>query len=127
MKRQIPRGVPRVFPFIRHGNDVGIVKMRPVMVAASVARGIGFRLGGIACEPAAAIVVVALLAPQQAGERLALPAASVLTLLRIDASRVKVVRFFDALIKNLLESRSEELQRAGVVGRKILIGQAPPK
>ena len=34
MKRQIPRGEPRIFPFVRHRNDVGVVQVLPIGVAA---------------------------------------------------------------------------------------------
>src|SRR5712691_12528736 len=34
MKRQVPRGVPGILPFVRHGNNVVVVEMRPILVAA---------------------------------------------------------------------------------------------
>ena len=53
VKSQIPRGVPRIFPLVRHGNDVGVVKVRPIVISP-VARAlrIGLRLRGVALEPA---------------------------------------------------------------------------
>src|SRR5271156_4370356 len=94
------------------------------MIAAGVACGIGLGLGGVAFEPTADIVVVALFAPQQAGEGLTLNIARVFGLFGIDAFGVKFVGFFDALIEDLLESRTKELQRAGVAGGQILICKA---
>ena len=38
VKRQIPGGVPRIFPLVRHRDDVGIVEVAPVGVASALAR-----------------------------------------------------------------------------------------
>src|SRR6185312_2741693 len=32
MECQVPRGIPGIFPFVRHGDDIGIVEMCPVGV-----------------------------------------------------------------------------------------------
>ena len=37
MESQVPRGEPRIFPFVRHGNYVGVVEMQPIAVAAVLA------------------------------------------------------------------------------------------
>ena len=36
MKGEIPRGVPRVLPFVRHRDDVGVVQMPPLVIAPSL-------------------------------------------------------------------------------------------
>ena len=72
VKRKIPRRIPRVFPLVRHGNDVGIVQMRPFVIAPELPARIGCRLGRIALKPPVHVVVIALLAPDQAGKGLAL-------------------------------------------------------
>ena len=64
--------------------------MRPFMVAAIRARGIGLRLRRIALEPAADVVVITLLAPQQAGKCLPLHAARIFTLLGSNPLRRKI-------------------------------------
>ena len=51
--------------------------MGPFVIAPVLAAGIGLRLSGVAFEPAAHIVVIRLLAPQQAGKGLPLHAARV--------------------------------------------------
>ena len=49
VKRQVPRGIPRIFPFVGHGNDVGVVEMLPIVrcgpacVRAAAAAGPGRR------------------------------------------------------------------------------------
>ena len=72
MERQIPRGVPRIFPLVGHRDDVGVVQIRPIVISALEALRIGRRLRRIAPKPAAHVVVIALLAPQQPRERLPL-------------------------------------------------------
>jgi hypothetical protein len=71
MKGQIPGSVPGVLPFVRHGDDVGIVQMRPLVVAAIQSLRRWGWLRGIPFEPPAHIVVIELLAPQQPGQGLA--------------------------------------------------------
>src|SRR5262249_46590468 len=34
VKGEVPSGVPGVFPFVRHRDDVGVVQMRPVRIAS---------------------------------------------------------------------------------------------
>ena len=72
VKRQVPRGEPRIFPFVRHGNHVGVVQMLPVVVAAVLAFRRRRRLGRIALQPFRHVVVIKLFAPDHARERLAL-------------------------------------------------------
>ena len=60
VERQIPCGIPRVFPFIRHRNNVGVVHVRPVGVARAFTFRRRRRLGGIAVEPRPHVEVVKL-------------------------------------------------------------------
>ena len=54
VEREVPRRVPRVLPLVGHRDDVAVVEVRPVGVAA-VRRAAGRRrLRGIALEPVAA-------------------------------------------------------------------------
>ena len=64
MKRQVPGRVPRIFPFIRHGNNVVVIKMGPILVAAVPALVRWFGASGIAFEPGAHVVVIKLLRPE---------------------------------------------------------------
>ena len=93
---QIPRGVPRILPFVRHRNDVGVVEVRPVGVAAFLAAGRRSRLGGIALEPFANVVVKKLLRPDHAGKSLALDVALVGVVNAVLQRAVKLVGFGDA-------------------------------
>ena len=88
VERQVPGGVPRVLPLVGHRDDVVVVEVRPLVVAADLARRRRRRLGRIAVEPALDVVVIELLAPQQAGEGLAHDAARVVgERLRRDGAR----------------------------------------
>src|SRR5947208_2440176 len=64
VERQVPRRVPRVLPLVGHGDDVGVIEVRPVGVAAALAR-LGRRgLRGIAVHPLRDVDRVELLAPK---------------------------------------------------------------
>src|SRR5215472_52795 len=68
---KIPGGVPGILPLVGHGNDVVVVKMRPILVAA-VPTLIGrLRPGGIALQPGMDVIVIKLLGPEHASEGLA--------------------------------------------------------
>ena len=76
VEREVPGGVPGILPLVRHRDDVGVVEVPPVAVAAVLALRSGG--GGWAGSPSSQlrhVVVEELLAPDHAGERLALDAA----------------------------------------------------
>src|SRR5215813_8746116 len=68
MKRKVPRGVPWILPLIRHGNDIGIVEMCPLVISPTDAR--RRRLGGgrITIQPLLNYVVIELFGPEHTGE-----------------------------------------------------------
>ena len=68
---QVPGGVPRVFPFVGHGDDVAVVEVEPVGVAARGAGGRGRRLLRVALQPIPDDVMIELLVPEQPGVGLA--------------------------------------------------------
>ena len=72
MERQVPRGEPRILPFVGHRKDPHRVQVAPVSIAdvARVSRRRRERI--VAIEPNVHVEEVELLAPQHAGERLAL-------------------------------------------------------
>jgi len=72
VKGQIPGGIPGILPFIRHRDDVSVVQMLPVFVAAVLACGVWCRLVGVAVQPLRDIVIIKLFAPDHAGEGLTL-------------------------------------------------------
>ena len=107
MKREIPGRVPRVFPLVRHGNHVGIVQVSPAAVASALPLARRFRSCRIAAQPAPDVVVVELLAPEQAGESLALD-QSLVRRKRLGSDRlVELVSLAAALQKQLIESSAE--------------------
>ena len=77
VKRQIPGGVPGILPFVGHRDDVGIVEIAPLAVAAAQARRGRRMLARIAVEPARYIEMVELLAPDHARKCLALHRARI--------------------------------------------------
>ena len=78
VERQVPGREPRVLPLVGHRDDVGCAEVDPVVVAPTLpARG-RRGLGRVALQPSTDVVVVELLRPQEAGERLALYAPLVL-------------------------------------------------
>ena len=70
MKAQVPRGEPGELPFVGHRDHVAREEMPPFMVAGLATIGGRRRLGRVAFEPVRHHVVVVLLRPQHAGERL---------------------------------------------------------
>ena len=72
VERQIPRRVPRVFPLVRHRDDVGVVQMIPLPVAAVLALRRRRNLRLVAFQPLGYVEIEELLAPDHSGERLPL-------------------------------------------------------
>ena len=68
---KVPRRKPRIFPLIRHRDDVAVEKMRPFSIAAEVSLRRRRWLRRIARQPFANDVIVELFAPKQPGITLA--------------------------------------------------------
>ena len=68
MEREVPGGVPGILPLIGHRNDVGVVEVRPVRIAALEACRRGLRIRRVAFEPFVNVVVIELLRPEQPGQ-----------------------------------------------------------
>ena len=77
VEREIPRRIPGVFPFVGHGDDVGVEHMRPIAVAAAFAPLGRSGLRRIAAEPVSLHVVIKLLGPEESRERLAQGVAAI--------------------------------------------------
>ena len=75
VKRQVPGRKPRILPRVRHRDHVVVVEVRPIVVAAVPGARRRRRLRRIALQPIANDVVVELLAPQHARQRLPLHGA----------------------------------------------------
>ena len=77
VESEVPRREPGIFPGIRHREHLGGIQLAPVRVAPGLALLGWDRLPWIPVQPLRYVEVVVLLAPDQAGERLALDQASV--------------------------------------------------
>ena len=77
VKCEIPCGIPGILPLVRHGDDVGVVKMGPIRVASMEPFSGRFGPSRVALQPPIDVVMVELLAPEEAGKRLPLDAACV--------------------------------------------------
>ena len=105
VERQVPRGIPRVFPFVRHGNDVSIVQVRPVNIAHALAFWRRWRLRGIAVEPRPHVEPIKLFRPDHAGERLPLDGTQIGIVQTVLQVGIKLIRLGEALRKNGVKLR----------------------
>ena len=69
VKGQIPSGVPRVLPLVRHRHDVAIVEVREVRIAAILTVARRLRLRGVPFQPTAYVIPIELSRPDQPGIR----------------------------------------------------------
>src|SRR5579864_3690484 len=81
--------------------------MRPFVITPKLPAGIGCRLSRIALQPAVHVIVIALLAPNEAGECLALHEPRVLADSFWRSLLVEFIRFFFSLVEPRLKRRSE--------------------
>ncbi len=117
MKGKIPRRIPRVLPLVRHRNHVGVMQVRPFVIAPELPSRVGCRLSGIALKPAVNVVVIALLPPYQSRESLALHEPRVVADSLRRPLAVEFIGFLFALVKPRLKSRSEIILSAAKADR----------
>ena len=102
---EIPRRVPRVLPLVRHRDDVGVVQVRPLVVAAVLrARRAAAGCAGSPSSQSLDDVVVELLRPEQPGERLPRDACGILGQRRRDDRRVELVGLARRRVECLVEA-----------------------
>src|SRR6478672_12101573 len=70
MEGQVPGGIPRVLPFVGHGDDVVVDHMEPLLVSALTAPG-RQRIGPTFLQPLFHVESVILLGPKHASQGLA--------------------------------------------------------
>ena len=70
MKREIPGRIPRIFPFVGHGDNVSVIQVGPRVVAALGAFLRWGRIAWVAFQPVFDDVVIELLGPQHSGKAL---------------------------------------------------------
>ena len=93
VERQIPCGVPGIFPLVRHRNDVGVIQVRLLMVPPIYSLGRRRRGPWIPLEPIADYIVIKLFRPQHAGERLPHHVPGVRSQVRWNHGRIELVGF----------------------------------
>ena len=103
MKGQIPRGVPRILPFVRHRDDVGIVQVGPIGVPTRLAAFGRVWLLRVSGEPFRDVEIIELLRPEHPGQRLTLDETSVGVGNVLLQSAVELVRFLSSDRKYLIE------------------------
>ena len=104
---QVPGRVPGILPLVRHGDDVAVVHVVPVVVAR---RGLARRLeriGAALLQPLVHVVVVELLAPQHARQGLAHDVGRVGVERARNDGRVELVGLVAAGLQHLVEMAAE--------------------
>src|SRR5262245_63204405 len=79
--------------------------MRPIEVAALLARRRWRWAGGVAVQPPLYSIVIKLLAPQESGESLSLHISLIVAQVEVLDSRIELVCFLYPLLKNAVEIR----------------------
>ena len=109
VERQVPCGVPGILPLVGHRNDVGVIEVGPLVVAPVDPLGRRRRRPGIALEPVADHIVIELLRPQHAGERLPHHVAGVRRQVGRNHGRVELVGFANPFGEDVVEAGAERL------------------
>src|SRR6516165_12677453 len=64
MKRQIPCRIPRVFPFVGHGNDIVVKHVEPLSISSAEFARPRKRMRVVFSKPVIKVKIVILLSPQ---------------------------------------------------------------
>src|ERR1700688_2485696 len=107
VKREIPGGVPGIFPLVGHGNDVVVIELGPILVSAVPALFRGRRLARITGKPSEDVVVVELLRPHHPRQGLTHYVASIFGNVLRHTRTVKIVAFFLAQVEKTVETSAE--------------------
>jgi len=112
VKGQVPGGVPRVLPLVRHGDDVIVEHVKPLAVAHLLAQR---RSNVVLLQPLVHIVVEVLLGPEHAGQGLAKNIAAIRVSLdrRRNQRRIEGVRCFNPGAEQLVETGKRIAAGAG--------------
>ena len=92
VKRQVPRRVPRILPFVGHGNYVLVDHVEPFDIAKLLAVGIQ-RIDAVLLQPLVDLEAEVLLGPQHSGQRLAHDVCLVLVEARRRDGAIELVGF----------------------------------
>ena len=107
MECEIPRRVPRVFPLVRHRDDVGVVEMAPLMVSCLAPLRRWWWKIRIAVEPGSHLVVVVLFRPQHSRQCLPHDVPGIIGKILRDDAGVKLVGLANALREDSIEALTE--------------------
>jgi hypothetical protein len=118
VEREVPRREPGVLPLVRHRDDVAGDHVEPRHVADRPGRVAHVpRVDAVLAQPAVDVVLVVLLAPQQAGQRLAHHHRAVGIERRRHHRRVEPVGLLPAGREDVREPRAERVGGWGGVRR----------
>ena len=70
MKSQVPGRIPRILPFVRHGDHVAVEHVEPFGIAHVMADRLEQRMALVLSQPLLQVEIVELLAPEQSSQRL---------------------------------------------------------
>src|SRR2546425_3942748 len=107
VKSEVPRRVPGIRPLVWHGENVLVIQMRPVLVAAVPAIFRRGGTGGVAFQPGAHVIMIKLLRPEHSSKSLTHDLFRVFGEVFRDAGRVEFFRLGDALGKESVKSGAE--------------------
>src|SRR6516164_2786333 len=104
MKCKVPRRVPRIFPFVGHGDDVFVVEVVPFAVTPVLSfHGRGWARG-VTFDPSTEVAVIKLLGPEQTGKRLALHRCGIFATRLAGTAGVEFVSLGPPLRKKVVRS-----------------------
>ena len=116
VEREVPRRIPRILPFVRHGEHVFVVDVRPFGIAPSKALRRGRRLSRVTVEPFLDDVVIELLRPQQTRDGLPRDVARVGRQRRGEQARIKLIGFANPRVERRRERVGERRRVLGHIG-----------
>ncbi len=122
MKRRVPGREPGVFPLVRHRQDLGRIEVPPFVIAPLLPAPGRCRPCGVAGEPLAHRVDVALLVPQHPGECLALNVTHVRGERKRRDAMVEIVCLPDALREDRVEPGAQRRAQSFRVAQAQLDG-----
>src|SRR5437763_10061521 len=102
MKGEIPGCIPRIFPFVRHGNNMIVDHVGPLAIPYVAAPGIGEGTGAMFYQPSIQVEKVMLLTPQHPSERLTHDVRRIRTHPRGSNRTVELVRLAEACLERCI-------------------------
>ena len=110
---EVPGGIPRVLPLVRHRDHVGVQHVEPIGVAHVAAGAFQQRMTPVLAQPALQVEVVELLAPEHSRQRLAVHAALILRQRPGRDPLVELIGVGDPALEDLLETAEGILHPGG--------------